>query len=380
MPEIKISTKIDNKGLQTGLNAAKGQVDKFDKSISKSGGGGIFGGIVPTFDLSSILQGALTTIKNMAFYGADLADNIERAGISAQSFQKLETMTARGGGNQEEMVKALSKLEQAQGEVIAGDDKMIESFQRLGLSEKEVASMNVDQLYIRVAQAFQDSGRSASAYKDVLGILGKTAKNLVPSFEEVANMGGQQFETMSDRSITALDRLNDKAAELWTNVKRRFSGGVGVVAEWILGKGTVDKAMADTERTQALQRENNIKDLADRQKADAEEKIKKEADKTQKLKEKADKKIAEIRQEAVEQQKEMADRFEERKESIRVEGTRADTLAQMGASVGAGSNPAIAAAQRQVELQKIQNDLAKEQLKATREIAQKIEKVGVLEP
>lgn len=196
----------------------------FQGAGSGSGGmGGLLGGLgggiagAGTDLLGAIgLGGGLTGMAMLGKQALSHADNIADLTLAlndnAESLQRVDYagQLAAGQGVQE-IASAMLKLERALGQV--ENKKAAEALQNLGLNVEELQSMSLDEKILALSGAFQKARASGTGLADIQALLGRSASELIPLFEQGDAALRAMFEAapvVADGTIQKMAEINDK--------------------------------------------------------------------------------------------------------------------------------------------------------------------------
>lgn len=161
---------------------------------------------------------AAGAVKNAAQATADYGDNVDKMsqkiGFSAQAYQEWAYVMERAGTSVDILQSGMKTLStQAQ----AG----AEEFQKLGISEEEVANLSKEDLFGKVIDGLSkmEDGTERTALSTKL--LGKSATELAPLLNEGTDAINEQREmaekyglVMSDKAVKASAEFNDSLTTL----------------------------------------------------------------------------------------------------------------------------------------------------------------------
>lgn len=158
------------------------------------------------------VAGAGAAIKQTLSHYDDLADAALRLGESTEMIQKVEYASKQlASVDMNGLVASFLKLEKALGEV--GNEKASEALANLGITQRSLSSMPLDQKILAMAAAFQQARVDGTGYNDILGLLGKSAGNLIPMFtasrESIEELFGQA-PVLADAAVQQMAALNDR--------------------------------------------------------------------------------------------------------------------------------------------------------------------------
>ncbi len=214
--ELKLKDDEFNKGMD-------GAVDK-----AKSFGGkakAVFGAVAKT---TAVVTGAVTAVggafvgasNKVAEYGDHIDKMSQKVGMSAEGFQKWDYVFQRNGANIDSLQMGMKTLSQ---KVENGS----EAFQRLGLSQAELANMNQEEIFGAVVDKLSQMEEGTERASLATELLGRTGAELAP----MLNAGSEEIEhqkqlaeelgmVLSQDAVTASANFEDSL----TNLKGAFGG------------------------------------------------------------------------------------------------------------------------------------------------------------
>ena len=177
----KINTVITNNNSDfiKGITQAKQQVEGFAKGQLAQLGGMIGG----AFAVGAVVEFGRRALEN--------ADNLsklsETVGITTDQLQGLQAAAKLNGMETTDIDAGLAKLAKAQDEVVQGNKAIITTFQRLGISAQDAASMGTAELFDAIAKGAQND---ATAIADLSDIFGRgMGTKMMPILKEIADNG-----------------------------------------------------------------------------------------------------------------------------------------------------------------------------------------------
>ena len=163
-----------------------------------------------------MVQGA----SDLAAYGDNIDKASQKMGISAQAYQEWDAILQHSGSSIDGMSKALIGL---QTKVEAGSD----AFQKLGLTQEQVAAMSTEDLFAAVItglQSMEEGSERTALAQDLLGnavkelgpLLNTSAEDTEAMRKRVHELGG----VLSDEAVKSSAAFQDNLQDL----KTAFSG------------------------------------------------------------------------------------------------------------------------------------------------------------
>jgi hypothetical protein len=368
MPELKVKSSLDSRNFNRNVDGMKGKVDKF------SGGLMAARAKLKAFMLTPLgmvitavigLGAALVKVgKNAVNFGSKLSDMAAQTGVSVEMFQLLARAVRDAGGEEQHLVNALTRVKDAQGEVITGDKIMTEALDRLGISTEEFVGLNTEEAFMRIAKALTESGNAANEFSAVADIIGmRNVPKLLEAMNALAegtDEMGEGLKIVTDEATQMLDLQADRWERWKHNIKSATAEATAAVLRffWIGEEAALDERRRKAEAMEELEKRNRKEALqAMRRKKDLEEQ------------QKLEKKLADI----LAKKKEVA----EAPTQIRI---ISDVVARMGGKMGTQAGQLRSIAERQFNVQ--QQMLAIEQQAQTvrQQIAQNTANQGGLAP
>lgn len=208
--ELKARATLDNKQWL----AASGQMEN---SVNKMATGALS-------DLTGMLGGAFAAGAIVNFGKALMheASQLERfsktVGISAGMLNKLGDIAEKTGADSEGFQQKIVKMLEAQEKAAAGDDKLREAFERLGVSIEQLTDSTPEQLLEAIAQGAE---KDATSIKDLNAVMGKgAAAEYGDALNRIATEGMPAVSEAANDAIRRLAELNARFSSLWNEVKQ----------------------------------------------------------------------------------------------------------------------------------------------------------------
>jgi hypothetical protein len=359
---INVHSDLDHTKFDRGLAAMRQGVTAFTSGQLRS----IAGMVSGAFAVNSLINFGRNALQQ-----ADNLGNFSNAvGLSTDTLQSLVWAIKEFGAGTEESARAkLLKLVDAQGVAILGNKAMIATFERLGISEKDVAKLDTANLLLRVAEGARASGTAVADLNDLFGrgaafemqqALEKLAEVKLDGLRAEAVAAGQVlqeelidrmgvFNDDLDRTITQTGNALIKAAAVITNIFKdlfAFLGAASSVgireAVWQMRHGEIGTASERKTVKKGIEYQQD-QERAERERSLAERKAKEQA-----VIDKKKKAVEDDRAEALAKVK------DEKQAAISVAAPQAaDQYARIGLfSGGQVQNKERAIAERQLEVAK----------------------------
>jgi hypothetical protein len=192
---------LEKSSFENGLKEAENAVNKFAKQTA-----GILTG---AFAFDKMLSGLSSAIDK----GDQLQDLANRFGISASALQEVGNAATLSGAGVEDVASAMNKLAVNAGKAIGGDDAMIASFEKLGLTVSDLQGMSPQDLFFKLSEAVAGANDPLEAFAQAQEVAGKSVGALM----ETLRMGpaaiqemGKAMGTWSDDTIAQLGAASDE--------------------------------------------------------------------------------------------------------------------------------------------------------------------------
>jgi len=135
---------------------AKKSVDSLNGSF-KQAGNDIVKKFAAMFGAAVLFDKALNFIGSTFKELGEIADQVDRSGLSAEQFQKLAYAAQQSGVSVSALAKATRQLRVDMAEAAAGTGKKVEMFNALGISLEQLKSGDASAVFIAIAQALAGS-------------------------------------------------------------------------------------------------------------------------------------------------------------------------------------------------------------------------------
>lgn len=220
--DIYFDIKTNKKPFEKGMNSLNSSVGKI--------GGKIGAKFATAFAAAFSIAAIAKITKDIANLGDTIDKNSQKMGISAQGYQKWGYVLERCGSNIESMKPAMKKL------AIAAQQND-SAFQRLGISQEEVASMNTEELFGRTITALQKVENGTERTYLASKLLSRGSVELGAVF----NTSAQETQELFNRLEWLGGTMNDSAVkncaalvDAWTDVKYAFRGVADILATYVV--------------------------------------------------------------------------------------------------------------------------------------------------
>lgn len=160
--------------------------------------------------------------KSLLEYASHIRDVSEGLELTTDKYQGFVAALRRGGASAEDFEKAYSKLIQRVESARRGSAEDVELFNRLGVSWQNLKSQSPDEIFLQIAEHVRTSKDHGAAFTDVLDLMGKTARKLVPGMQELGagiKTFGEEAAKVSAEEIEQMDALQKRWEEGWEKMK-----------------------------------------------------------------------------------------------------------------------------------------------------------------
>lgn len=196
---------------------AKKSVETLGQSFKKAGDDiikkftGMFAGAVLFDKALNLISG---TFKELG----EVADQVDRSGLSSDQFQRLAYAAQQSGVSISVLAKATRQLRVDMAEAAAGTGKKVEMFKALGISMEQLKSGDATAVFVAIAKAMSDSSDDSERLLIATALFGdKIGNDIIPllgNFEklqrDIANapiVDAKTLKLIGDYN-DGVDRLN----------------------------------------------------------------------------------------------------------------------------------------------------------------------------
>lgn len=185
---------------------------------------GAFGGLQTALGaLSGVLVGGslAAMVRSFADAGDQLNKLSQKTGVAVDALSELQYAAKLSDVSNEELGKGLSKLRLEIEQAAAGSKDAVAAFKAIGISQRDLATLSVDQIFARLAEEFSKGRIGAAELAKVLGdrnwstfapLLNAGAKGLADMGAEARRLG----VVISGDVAAASERFNDNVTRLQT--------------------------------------------------------------------------------------------------------------------------------------------------------------------
>jgi hypothetical protein len=217
---------LEKSSFESGLKEAENAVNKFAKQTA-----GILTG---AFAFDKILSGLSSAIDK----GDQLQDLANRFGISASALQEVGNAASLSGAGVEDVASAMNKLAVNAGKAIGGDDAMIASFEKLGLSVSDLQGMSPQDIFFKLSEAVAGANDPLEAFAQAQEVAGKSVGALMETLRmgpDAIQQMGQGMGTWSDDTIAQLAAASDEIKSFQNTMMIAFGSAAQFINPMIKG-------------------------------------------------------------------------------------------------------------------------------------------------
>jgi hypothetical protein len=226
--EYEIKGKSD---VEQVTNRAKKSVDSLGESFKKAGKD-ITNRITGMFAATVLFDKALGFVSNTFREFGEIADKVDRSGISAEQFQRLAYAAQQSGVSVSALAKATRQLRVDMAEAAAGDAKKLALFQALGVSMDQMKSGDVSSVFLAISSALDGSANDAERLLISTAFFGdKIGNDILPLLndykklsQDIANapvVDAKTLKAIGDAN-DGMDRLKNTVMVLVANLVRAY--------------------------------------------------------------------------------------------------------------------------------------------------------------
>ena len=219
--ELFVKIGVDDSGLDSGLSNAESKSESAGSKIASALGGAAKVGAVAMAAIGTSTVAAGTALVNGAKGVAEYGDNIDKMsqkmGMSAEAYQEWDAIMQHSGTSIESLQGSMKTMSNQA-------EKNAEEFQKLGISQEELASLSKEDLFSKVISGLQGmeegTERTAIASKllgrgavELGALLNTSAEDTEAMRQRVHELGG----VMSDDAVKAAAAFQDQLQDMQTS-------------------------------------------------------------------------------------------------------------------------------------------------------------------
>lgn len=163
----------------------------------------------------SVAVGAIGAMVKSTLNWADgLADAALQAGVSVKWLQAMGYAAKQSGSSAERLADSLTELSRSAVQASEGSKESRQAFEELGLTGRDLATLNLEQVFERIALTIQASGGEAKKTAAAITLLGRAGKSLLPmmqsDFKKLQSQAERLGIVLDEGAVDALGDMNDE--------------------------------------------------------------------------------------------------------------------------------------------------------------------------
>lgn len=172
-----------DRGLETAEQGARSFGGRFSKAAKVGTAAAAALGVAAGYAGKKIVDGA----KQVAAYGDNVDKMSQKIGISSDAYQKWDYVMQRAGGNVDQLKMGMKTLSQQA-------EKNSDAFQKLGISQEEVQSLNQEELFARTIKGLSDMEAGTERTALASQLLGRAGADMGPLLNQGSAAIEEQME------------------------------------------------------------------------------------------------------------------------------------------------------------------------------------------
>lgn len=181
--ELVAKLTLDSSEYEKGISNSQSSAKTWGSSLAKAGKIGIAAITATTAAVVAFGVGLTKSVNSVADYGDKVDKMSQKIGISTDAYQKWDYVMQRAGTNVDNLKMGMKTLSQQA-------EKGSDAFQKLGISQEEVAKLSQEDLFEKTVKGLADM--EAGTERTVLAtqLLGRAGADLAP----LLNQGSEAIE------------------------------------------------------------------------------------------------------------------------------------------------------------------------------------------
>ncbi|MCA1659954.1 MAG: hypothetical protein LC642_05370, partial [Verrucomicrobiaceae bacterium] len=208
-----------------------------DKQVKNTQG--MFAAITAGTVAASVITEVTRALQNHLRESVALADQLDdlggRAGVAASELQRIGNTAQQNNGSIQGTADALSKLQISAQGALGGNKPLLEMFERLGITTKDLRTLSPDQLFYKIADAVHSSSDRGRTYADVVGLMSRSSKDLFTTLElgsDQIRRTGDAIGVFSDDTIKRLASAKDSLQSFQNQLTIFAGNSIQLFADW----------------------------------------------------------------------------------------------------------------------------------------------------
>lgn len=172
------------------------------------------------------------SIEQTAQFGEDMEVLAQKTGIGVEAIQKLGYAATLSHSSAEEMTTALGHLARNIEGAKEGSKEAVKGFTDLGISMEDVRTKSPEEMVFIIADRMKELGAGSKRTALAMGLLGRTGKNLIPTFDRGAEGLRAMGEEAEEMGNVMGDEAIKKASEFKEGIEKMEQAAVGLKHEF----------------------------------------------------------------------------------------------------------------------------------------------------
>jgi hypothetical protein len=216
--EYEIKGKSD---VEQVTNRAKNSVDSLGASFKKAGEE-ISGRFAKMFSVVTLFDKAVGFVSDTFREFGQIADQVERSGISSDQFQRLAYAAQQSGVSVSSLAKATRQLRVDMAEAAAGNQKQLELFNAIGLSMEQIKAGDAVSAFLAISSALSDSASDSDRLLIATTFFGdKIGNDILPLLGEFKKLQKDIADApvVDNKTLKQIAEYDDKISSIILKLK-----------------------------------------------------------------------------------------------------------------------------------------------------------------
>ena len=234
-------------GVPDGLRQTQAELKKVADQGAKTQGvlsslGDSFGRLTAAFTAGALMDRAISSIvsfgREALAAGGRITDMSNKLGVSTEAVQRWSFAAEQTGSNMEGIERAVVQMNDR---LANGNESTVKALQLVGLEFWRVREMRTEDAFNAIARAIGTIEDPMTQTRVAMDLFGKSGAEVLPAIKEGLDKLGDAAPIMSDRTISALDRAEDRWNELYTRVTVWSGAIIGYVMDFSAEMDKIDE-------------------------------------------------------------------------------------------------------------------------------------------
>jgi hypothetical protein len=202
-------------------NRAKNSVDSLGASFKKAGEE-ISGRFAKMFSVVTLFDKAVGFVSDTFREFGQVADQVDRSGISSEQFQRLAYAAQQSGVSVSALAKATRQLRVDMAEAAAGNQKQLELFKAIGLSMEQIKAGDAVSAFLAISAALSDSASDSDRMLIATTFFGdKIGNDILPLLGEFKKLQKDIAEApiVDEKTLKQIAEYDDKVSAIILKLK-----------------------------------------------------------------------------------------------------------------------------------------------------------------